>query len=731
MAITFVSPSALSGTTDSTTLNITLPTVQADDVMLLEYTHRGTGTGTLGGAGGSGWTNKLSRTYNTSMSAHLYYKRCDGSESGDALTVSGLTDSCAGCVTVYRGCVTSGDPIEAGTSEENASANESHAAITTLTNGAFVVLTVANTPDLAVTSPSTTSPGALTQRAERLNTTGTDTSICHNSAEKTGAGTTGSLTWAQTNAISASFAYALTPQMPTISMGLGALAILGLSVAIGFTGPSAGALNYQGYAPTVSIETPSGPTISLPAGSLVFTGRTPTVVQQAQGLIAIPAGSLAFTGRDVGVAFGGPSDGRLAYTGYAPTVSQSAVTTITIPAGSLPFTGRTPSLDRAILQPAGALVLQGLAQAVSVGVNRAVPSGSVVLSGQAPTVVNQSPGLIAIPAGTLTFTGRDVGVAFSGPDDGRLAFTGYAPTVSVGSGTTIAVPAGSLAFTGRTPSLDRAIVQPAGSLVFQGQAPAVAAGQNIALPAGQVVLQGQAPVAFVQATVAIPAGSLVWQGLAPSIAGAGSIEIPAGTLTLQGQAPSVALAVSVPAGALTWQGQAPSIAGTVTVTVPAGALTIQGYAATIVGSGAISPGAGALSFQGQAPAVLTSVAIPAGSLVLAGQALTPGLIEFLPVGTLTITGRVPALSISSGSGLGAGELRLTGGALTIGLSVAIPAGTVAWTGYVTSVFTSDQALPDYERTGLVRVTPQRSAVLVGGWLGALVFRQTSMIQRQT
>jgi len=211
MAIFFLT-FALSGTTDSTTLNVTVPAVLAGDVAFLEYTHRSTGTGTLGGAGGTGWTNKSSNLFATdAFSHHLYWKRFSSDTAAEALTVTGLTNSCAGVVTVYRGCVDTGDPIEAFSEEDNASGDESHAQITTLRNRAWVVLTVANSPDLAIASQTCTSPGALTERAERLNTTGTDTSIAHASAEKASAGATGALTWAQTNGASSSMAYAIKP----------------------------------------------------------------------------------------------------------------------------------------------------------------------------------------------------------------------------------------------------------------------------------------------------------------------------------------------------------------------------------------------------------------------------------------------------------------------------------------------------------------------------------------
>jgi hypothetical protein len=118
-------------------------------------------------------------------------------------------------VTLYRGAAASGDPIEAILHEDNAAANETMAEITTLTDKAWVVLTVANSPDVAITAQTCTSPGNLTERAARLNTTGTDTSIEHASAVKATAGATGALTWSQTDGASSSRAYAIKPNVTT------------------------------------------------------------------------------------------------------------------------------------------------------------------------------------------------------------------------------------------------------------------------------------------------------------------------------------------------------------------------------------------------------------------------------------------------------------------------------------------------------------------------------------
>ena len=222
MAISFVA-NALGATNSTTSFSITLPTTAANDIIVLEFTHRGTGDGTIGGTySGPAFTLKKSQLYGVSLfSGKTYYSRATGNHSGQTVTGTGLTNSCAAIVTVYRGAITSGDPLADATvvGEENLSGDESNAQITTTTDGAWVVLVVVNSPDLDVNTQACTSPGTLTERAERLSTGGTDTSISHASAAKATAGATGALTWAQTNANSGSWAYAIRPQVSAALTG--------------------------------------------------------------------------------------------------------------------------------------------------------------------------------------------------------------------------------------------------------------------------------------------------------------------------------------------------------------------------------------------------------------------------------------------------------------------------------------------------------------------------------
>ena len=219
MAISFVN-SALGSTTSTTNFAIVIPATAADDILILEFTNRSlsSGVGEFSGTYGGTWTLKHSQQYASSaFSGCTWWSRCTGNHNGQFVTVSNLTDSCAAILTVYRGALASGDPLADATivGEQNASGNETQAEITTATNGAWVVLCVANAPDVAVTSQSCTSPGALTSRAEVLSTGGNDTSIAHASAAKASAGATGAFTWSQTDGASGSWAYAIKPDAAT------------------------------------------------------------------------------------------------------------------------------------------------------------------------------------------------------------------------------------------------------------------------------------------------------------------------------------------------------------------------------------------------------------------------------------------------------------------------------------------------------------------------------------
>lgn len=150
---------------------------------------------------------------------------------------------------------------------------------------------------------------------------------------------------------------------------------------------------------------------------------------------------------------------------------------------------------------------------VTSGNTIAVPAGSLVLTGNAPTVVATANQTIAVPAGALVLTGNAPTVAVSDHQTvavpaGALTLTGYEPTVTTTADHVIQVPKGALSLTGYAPTVGltdhKTVAVPAGSLTLTGYAPAVdnVGSQTIAVPAGSLVLTAYAPSVTVAAVVA-------------------------------------------------------------------------------------------------------------------------------------------------------------------------------------------------------------------------------------
>ena len=288
MAVTFIIGVTHALSNYTTTFTLTLPATEAGDTIIIECVHRGTGDGTWAGTySGPAFQQKHKQLFGGSLySGQSRWSRATGNHSGETVIVSGLINSCAGVCTVYRGADET-DPLGDATivGEQNASGDETQAQITTGTAGAWPVLMVVNSPDLAVASQACTSPGALTERIEKLNTGGTDCSIAHASAEKASAGGTGAFTWAQTNAASGSWAYAIKPAPANDALTANGLAA-GAPVLATPTLSQVHGLSASGLAAGAPVL--AAPTLAqvhaLSANSLAAgapTLATPTLTQQA------------------------------------------------------------------------------------------------------------------------------------------------------------------------------------------------------------------------------------------------------------------------------------------------------------------------------------------------------------------------------------------------------------------------------------------------------------------
>ncbi len=208
----------------TTSTSVTVPTVQVDDIILVSVTNGdGTAQPTISDNSGVGsWTNGtgggvVKHQAGTAMAGTVFWKRITnaGSETGATVSLSGMTGSTVANIGVWRGCVTSGSPVDVTpVGEGNNSGDNSMAGITTATDGAQVILNVFYSDNTASTTSmaTATSPGALTKHTEIYSSGGSDSGLATASEVKATAGATGNFTWAPGTAqISVSIGFALKP----------------------------------------------------------------------------------------------------------------------------------------------------------------------------------------------------------------------------------------------------------------------------------------------------------------------------------------------------------------------------------------------------------------------------------------------------------------------------------------------------------------------------------------
>ena len=188
-----------------------------------------------------------------------------------------------------------------------------------------------------------------------------------------------------------------------------------------------------------------------------------------------------------------------------------------------------------------------------------VPSGSLTLTGQTPTVVATANQSIVVPAGSLTLSG-------------------LTPVVTVGDAKTVAVPEASLTLSGLTPTVT------------------ATDNKTVEVPAAALALSGQTPTVFASdfKLVAVPAASLSLTAYAPTVVSDGSqiVQVPKASLNLTAYAPTVSalapILVSVPVASLTLSGLVPTVVTPVTVAVSKATLNLTAFAPTVQAGSAVA-----------------------------------------------------------------------------------------------------------------------------------------------
>lgn len=219
MPITHVADAA-GGTNPSTSTTLTIPTVAVDDIGILVVSMSATAVDpvvTDDDSGGNAWA-KLGGVGGGSDNVSVWWKRMTSASSGKTVTVTDgvgeTADSMSAAMTVFRGVTTAATISEALSAEGNASGNETHASITTLSAGVMVVFCLGESDNNAVSSvaAANTPPGTLTVGGSHSSSAGGDTAvgILYNPMETPGA--TGAVTWSMTDAPSATVLFGLIPK---------------------------------------------------------------------------------------------------------------------------------------------------------------------------------------------------------------------------------------------------------------------------------------------------------------------------------------------------------------------------------------------------------------------------------------------------------------------------------------------------------------------------------------
>jgi hypothetical protein len=289
--------------------------------------------------------------------------------------------------------------------------------------------------------------------------------------------------------------------------------------------PNSGIVAIEGQAPGIVYGN-----IIIPTGGIGTIGSDPTV---------IVAGTLIITGQ-----------GSVNVTGYAPTTEFGLLggwgfgpwgigewgtddTNIDTVTGTISFTGYAPSAVYSnVVVPTGGIAVVGSAPSVvSTSAVITPDTGFIEATGQTPFL-----GLgVVTSTGAIQFTGQQgslVRTQICTGDTGTVILTGQAPTSVIGR---FSVPAtGTAQIINIEPFLGSGIVTATGTINITGRVPEVVGG-SIKVPTGAAVVAGSVPSIVVSGRViTIPGGGATLSSVAPSAVISRVITTPKGSLTLVG-----------------------------------------------------------------------------------------------------------------------------------------------------------------------------------------------------
>lgn len=315
--------------------------VATNDILIISITNRDATTDPTvvdNDTGGNAWA-KLG---GGATGLSVWWKRATSATASKTVTVGACVGSSSGVLTAWRGVTTAAVPYESVTTESNGSGDVSHAAVTTSRDLAWVFLCIANrTNDIAAATQAATSPAVITELGESLSTGGSDCSNTQCAAEKATAGSSGTISWVQTAAVTVSCAFALIPAPAALTISAGAYAYAGGAVGLVASRRLtvvAGSYAYAGNNVVMARQF----RLSVVAGAYAYSGASVAMV--ATRRLAVAAGGYAYSGSPVGLIASRRltvDGGAVAYVGHDVEFTYAS-------GGPPPVVGRSLSLSMRI-----------------------------------------------------------------------------------------------------------------------------------------------------------------------------------------------------------------------------------------------------------------------------------------------------------------------------------------------------------------------------------------------
>lgn len=450
MAITVGTSTATSGNRTTGFTLVIDSGVVANDILILCVTNRGATTDPIvvdDDIGGNLWAKLAGQNANTNGAGTVWWKRATSATASKTITVSGCTNSAAGCVTPFTGASLGATPYAGVVSEANASGDESQAQITTTRAGSMVCLAIFCTSNDTL-NPNTqvaTSPSVITERAEGVSSGGSDCSATFCAAIKASAGATGTISWQQTDGTGASIAFELLEAVAALAANAGSFTLTGNAATLAAgrkVAADAGAFVLTG-SPAALVF---GYNLGASAGSFTLTGVD--VGMSRTRVLTADAGSFALIGFSAGLLdarslfangasftlAGSPAalnsgreilaeGGSFSMTGAAANLA--AARKIDAATASFSLTGAVASLlhGGAVGANSGAFSLNGASASLEAGRRLSADSASFVLTGSAVQLLTGR--RLASSPGSLTLTGSGATLIYSGGGASAPAFLAF------------------------------------------------------------------------------------------------------------------------------------------------------------------------------------------------------------------------------------------------------------------------------------------------------------------